>query len=49
MNIIELLFLLGIIVAIWNLPFESKRPTKKFGDGLLSDVDTNNFPKNHIP
>lgn len=48
MNIFELLFLLGIVVAIWNLAPKSKKPAKKFGDGLLSDVNTNNFPKNHI-
>jgi hypothetical protein len=49
MSIFELVCLLGVVIAVWNLVPKSNRNIKKFGNGLLSDADTNNFPKNHIP
>ena len=40
MNIIELILFFGMIISVLGMMVKSKKQTKKFGDGLLMDIDS---------
>jgi len=38
MSIVELLLLIGAVIALWNITPKSSKKTTKFGEGLLCDT-----------